>query len=916
MSITVTAAETGSTFGGGLLRVWVLTGTASSQAGAATATFGGTGAQEASITTTVTGSFVYGALKTSSTTSLTAASGTTLDDNLVDNQNGEILGSCHTTSATGTPGATTVGASAPSVGGQTALLEILPSGTITVDGSSPAVVSSVSASWVNLTTAAFTPPAGSLVLAIVSADASSSTVVTVSSTGGLSWTQQGHSRAGGGATGYAGVWTAQVPAAATGGQEALPAPVVPGLYTTPAAAFPQPQQGDPQWSGPAPFPPGAEALPPVNPPGLISPASWSDQPSPQPQPFGPMADPDWDGPAPFPPGAEAQAPLIPPGLYTTPAAAFPRPQQGDPSFSPLVPRVFPWLSDAVPGLAEPGWSTPANPDATFTTASAVGSGAQYPANPPGLTSPAAWLDMPPAAASPFGPMADPSWNGPAPAASSGVPQFLDQAGYRPRSAPRVSRGSYQPSLPQAGQGVQFPLQVQQAQRARFTLRRSQGRFFNPGQWNETAPQLPSFPSQAASARRIARTVRPARGQFFQQAWGQGNQGAQFPLYLQQPARKRLTLRRSEGQFFSPGQFNLTAPQLPGFTRQPQPARLTLRRAQGRFFNQAWGQANQGAVFPYPGFSRQPEARRLHLRRSQGTFFQQAWGQAGQGVTFPLQLRQPAPRLTLRRSRGTFFNQAWGQAPQIAAITSGAEQYPQITPPFTSPASWWQPWVPPADPGIQAAPSQAPAVPPQFISRQQRPAPARIPRGRSWGPGQFNLDGNPWPSFTRAASRPVPERAPRGKFASPGQWNLTAPQLPGFTRPAAAPPRLTLRRSQGKWFSPGQFSETANPSLPRVTRTSKRDLIWSRRGRFFQPVMPQAVIPQYPPDFRATRRFSFTRLDALRRGRTVQLVPAASAVAVRFQAGEPCISWAAGTPYTGWSEGEPYTGWSAGEPYGD
>src|SRR5260370_212819 len=127
-----------------------------------------------------------------------------------DSRQVEILGASGTTSPTGTAGATVVGASAPWVGGQTALVEILAAGTITEDASSPASASTTAAA--SVVTASFTPPPGSLLVAIVSADASSATVVTVSDSSGLIWTERVHSLAGGSQTGYAGMWTAQVPA--------------------------------------------------------------------------------------------------------------------------------------------------------------------------------------------------------------------------------------------------------------------------------------------------------------------------------------------------------------------------------------------------------------------------------------------------------------------------------------------------------------------------------------------------------------------------------------------------------------------------------------------------------------------------------------------------------------------------------
>jgi hypothetical protein len=208
VAMTVTAAEGGTTFNGILCRVKVLT-SAALAATPAKATFGGAAAQQASITTTQAGSLVYGTLKTSSTTALTAAAGTTLLDNIVDGANLEILGSCRTTSPTGTPGATTVGASAPSVGGQTALMEILAAGTITEDASSPASASTTGAK--TITTALFNPPPTALLVAMVSADASAATTITVTDSSGLQWTEQVFSKAAGSQTGYAGVWTARVP---------------------------------------------------------------------------------------------------------------------------------------------------------------------------------------------------------------------------------------------------------------------------------------------------------------------------------------------------------------------------------------------------------------------------------------------------------------------------------------------------------------------------------------------------------------------------------------------------------------------------------------------------------------------------------------------------------------------------------
>lgn len=214
MAITVTAAESVATFNGVLIRVKVLIGTAAAPIGAI-ATQSGSGAKQQQITTTQTGSQVYGALLEVGSTAFTANAQTTLFDNTTDAVNGLTAASCRSTSATGTPGAEVIGASAPAAGGGgTSLLEILPSGTITEDASSPAGVYNASGS--SAVTASFTPPAGALLVAMVAADASAATVVTVSDSSGLTWTQRVTTQSAGNS--YTGIWTAQIPAAAAGGQ--------------------------------------------------------------------------------------------------------------------------------------------------------------------------------------------------------------------------------------------------------------------------------------------------------------------------------------------------------------------------------------------------------------------------------------------------------------------------------------------------------------------------------------------------------------------------------------------------------------------------------------------------------------------------------------------------------------------------
>ena len=214
-TLTVTATQTAETFQGMLLRVIVLTGavTAASQPGGTVVT---STAYNASITTTVTGSIVYGAYTSGHDTAV-AEPLCTLIDNFDDATNFEFYGSFRTTSATGTPGATLVGSSTAYDGfGGMAAAEILPNGTLTEDASAPAVVTS--STLTALTTASFTPPDGSLIVALIGSDGSGAGTTTVSVTdtgGGLTWIPLAEANAGN--QEYAGVWIAQVPTGGTDG---------------------------------------------------------------------------------------------------------------------------------------------------------------------------------------------------------------------------------------------------------------------------------------------------------------------------------------------------------------------------------------------------------------------------------------------------------------------------------------------------------------------------------------------------------------------------------------------------------------------------------------------------------------------------------------------------------------------------
>jgi hypothetical protein len=222
-TLTVTATQGGAGAANGMLvRVLVLTSAAAaaSQTGAtATSTAG----NNASIVTTATGSRVYGAMANGGT-SYTAEPLCTLIDNFLDTGgSGERWGAFRTTSATGTPGSTLVGSSASGSFPDIAAAEILPAGTIAEDASAPAVATTGTAIF--LTTASFTPPAGSLVVVMVACDGTGSALVTMAVTdtgGGLTWIPQ--AQAASASTTYAGVWIAQVPSGGASAQSALVQP--------------------------------------------------------------------------------------------------------------------------------------------------------------------------------------------------------------------------------------------------------------------------------------------------------------------------------------------------------------------------------------------------------------------------------------------------------------------------------------------------------------------------------------------------------------------------------------------------------------------------------------------------------------------------------------------------------------------
>ena len=232
MSLTVTAAQsgTGGTADGIALTVKALTGQAASP-------IGNTGSSttittpELAITPTGTGSWVYGAVvNVGADSTFTAAGTTTFSQNVGDTTNGVAYGTFRSTSTTTASTPVTLGATAPTESAGNliiALLEILKGTGLAEDSSSPAVATTKTTDTV--TTASFSPPAGSLLVAVVASNASGTTndsmTMTVSDSSGLTWTRRvtGSLVEGTGSYQLATVWTAPVPG---GTSVALTAPGV------------------------------------------------------------------------------------------------------------------------------------------------------------------------------------------------------------------------------------------------------------------------------------------------------------------------------------------------------------------------------------------------------------------------------------------------------------------------------------------------------------------------------------------------------------------------------------------------------------------------------------------------------------------------------------------------------------------
>lgn len=208
MTFTVTATQQTATDGGMTATLECLSGQSASPIGATVAA----AALSASITPAGTGSLIFGSLlATHVNGSVTPLSGTTiLGDTSIGGLEYASLESVGTTTA-GTP--VTIGVTSTGSPLDLALLEVKTSGTLYPFVGSPGFLSSSGAT--SITTNPISPPAGSLLVLMVSSNGSAgNTTISVSDTSGLglTWTERVKLNPSG--NGYAGIWTAVVPSTA------------------------------------------------------------------------------------------------------------------------------------------------------------------------------------------------------------------------------------------------------------------------------------------------------------------------------------------------------------------------------------------------------------------------------------------------------------------------------------------------------------------------------------------------------------------------------------------------------------------------------------------------------------------------------------------------------------------------------
>ena len=208
MSFTVTAAQGGTTANKMAVVVKVVTGAALSQPGA---TFAAAALSD-SVTPQASGSQIYGALTgTGAGASPTAEPACSPFLQSVAGTNRYAQFHLAATTTEGMP--VLVGSSA-GIAVAIAGAEILAAGTLAEDPSAPANSGVVTGT--SVTTAAFTPPEGALLVVMVSSLAGSGVqTMSLSDTSGLglTWTELAKFNAS--TAGYNGVWAAQVPSSPT-----------------------------------------------------------------------------------------------------------------------------------------------------------------------------------------------------------------------------------------------------------------------------------------------------------------------------------------------------------------------------------------------------------------------------------------------------------------------------------------------------------------------------------------------------------------------------------------------------------------------------------------------------------------------------------------------------------------------------
>lgn len=211
-----------------LLRVLVLDG-ATIPATPNIGSQSGTATHSVSLTPAVTGSLAFAAevnMPAAAAAPVAATGNTVLDalsDTVSDSTQPYGFGSFQS-SATLTAGTAFTAGSTDSAAGGVAVLEVDPAGTISTDVSSPVSVSSVSldSPVTSVTTAAFAPPPGTVLVALVAAAGSpyGQATMTVTDSYGLTWTEAVRANSTG--NGYAGIWYAQAPAVMSSPAVTLP----------------------------------------------------------------------------------------------------------------------------------------------------------------------------------------------------------------------------------------------------------------------------------------------------------------------------------------------------------------------------------------------------------------------------------------------------------------------------------------------------------------------------------------------------------------------------------------------------------------------------------------------------------------------------------------------------------------------